>query len=379
MKVLVLPGWYPGKYTPENGNFFAEQVKCLRAGGVDAVILFADLDYRYFLDFSSFGHKRRYSLEDGIPTFRMSGSCLPKKSRFILKRWSKKYLLLYADYVQKKGKPDLIHAHTFWGGYIALLLFKKYGIPFIVTEHFTGILSKTISAWKKPIYKDIYQAASHVTVVSHALARELASQFDVNECLVIPNFIDVDIFRPANKPLNMSRFIGVGDLVLRKRFDLQIKAISELVKLGYEQVELVIVGGGNRQGELEKLVAELDVSSNVFFTGVITNENVARQMQQADFFLLTSSVETFGIVLVEALACGLPVISTNCQGPSDIVSKEVGLMIPKNDLNQLVSAMKKLLDNQCFFDMDYLRKYAVGRFSDTVVVESYKEIYHKCM
>ena len=192
MKVVVIPGWYPTINHPQNGNFIEEQVLELKAHGVDITVLFADFDYRYYTQFFA---QQTYTLEKGIPTFRRTGFGLPKKNKLILDYWAKKYVSLFDDYVSKFGAPDLIHAHAFWGGYSAMLLSRKYKIPFVITEHFTGILKNIIPIWQLSLYKTVYQSANKVIAVSEALSTALKNKFDVAHCEVIPNFINVERFQ----------------------------------------------------------------------------------------------------------------------------------------------------------------------------------------
>ncbi len=376
MKVVIIPGWYPTIHHPQSGNFIEDQVRELKKKGVDVSVLFVDFDYRYYAQIFA---KQTYSLEKDIPTFRRVGFGLPKKNKLILDNWAKKYVLLFDSYVLKFGTPDLIHAHTFWGGYSAMLLSRKYKIPFVVTEHFSGILNNKIPVWQVPLYKAVYQSAKLVIAVSEALATILKDKFGVSKCTVLPNFINVERFQYYDSKKSNSRFISVGDLIECKRFDIQIKAISELIKQGYLDVKLSIVGDGSLRNKLEKLTSALGLNKNITFTGPLTSKAVSQAMQAADFLLLSSDFETFGIVLIEALACGLPVISTKCQGPIDIVKEEVGILVEKNNILDMVNAMKKLLDTPSLFDRSKIRQYAVSKYSSTVIVKQLEQLYQEAI
>jgi len=372
LKILVVPGWYPSKFNPYNGDFVQEQARGIRKSGVDISVIYANLDYRYGV--VGFVKKRTFKVEDNVPVFRLDGFGWPKKNKWALDRWTKSFMTLYGDYVAQNGKPDILHAHSFWGGYVAMQLSQKHGVPYVYTEHFTGILQDNIPTWQLDLYAKVYSRARKVISVSHELSRKIKSKFGI-DCVVLPNFIDTQLFA-LKKMSNQKprRFIGVGDLVARKRFDLSIKAINLLRRDGCD-VELVIVGSGEKEVELKQLAHRLGCEQNIIFKGRLTFTQVAAELQAADIFLLSSDVETFGIVLVEAMSCGLPVVATDCYGSRDIVTKETGILVSRNDANRLAEAMSLMITGYAEYSTKKIRNYANQNFGFDSVIQRLKTLY----
>ena len=377
MKVLVIPGWYPGKYTPQNGNFYVEQVKYLKQAGVDIAVITADLDYRYYLHLDGFFRKKTFTIEDDIPTFRINGGAWPKINQFLLDRWTRQMIRLFDDYVKEFGQPDVIHAHNFWGGYVAMQLAKKEGISYVFTEVFSGILSGEWPSWQKRIYLNICQNSSAITAVSQGLADVIEQQFFYKECHVIPNFIDTDLFA-LKKRIEHKKFrlLGIGGLIQLKRFDLQLEAFAVLLKKGYN-IELLIIGSGTEKRKLDGMIKRLELKNYVSIVPVVEYNQVALEMQKADIFLLTSSTETFGIVVVEAMSVGTPVIATKTAGPSDILTPEMGILIPRNDADALAKAIEQMIVNYDSYKPKEIRAYAVKKYSKKVVTSQIIELYQK--
>ncbi len=374
MRVIVLPGWYPGKYTPANGNFFREQVRLLRQSGVEASVLFADLDFRYYLNGRFSRPQASFVVEEGVPVYRLSGGGLPKRHPLLLNRWARHYFRLFDAYVARRGRPDLFHGHTFWGGYIARQLSRRYGIPYVVTEHATKVLDGRYAPWQGQFYRDIYADATHVVAVSRPLAAAMETQFGVREVEVIPNYIDPDLFFPRERrPGGRARFVAVGDLIPRKRFDLLLEALHLFGPA--VRPELVIVGDGPLRGRLVRQVQARGLGDDVTFTGYLEPAAVAKQMQQADFLVSASDVETFGIVLAEAMACGLPVVATGSGGPSDVITPGTGLLVRPGDAGALSAGMKQLIEEDASYDRIQIREYAVSRFGKEAVLRRIIEVY----
>ncbi len=376
MKVLVIPGWYPGKYTPQNGNFYVEQVKYLHQAGVDVAVITADLDYRYYLHFDGFFRKRTFSVEDNVPIFRISGGGFPKINIFFLDLWSQKLYELYERYVAKFGKPDIIHAHNFWGGYVAMKLSQKEEIPYVFSEVFSGILSGDWPQWQKKIYVDICNNASEIIAVSRSLADVIEAKYYTRKCHIIPNFIDTDLFALKERKVLPEKFsfLGVGVLIPLKCFDLQLQAFAKIIEKGYD-AKLLIIGLGKERKRLGELIVELGLTNHVTIKPEVSYERVVKEMQRADVFLLTSHTETFGIVVIEAMSVGTPVIATQTAGPIDILTKESGILVPINDVKGLARAMESMMDNYQDFNPERIRAIAVEKYSKGVVTASIIKLY----
>ena len=227
------------------------------------------------------------------------------------------------------------------------------------------------------IYLNICQNSSAITAVSQGLADVIEQQFFYKECHVIPNFIDTDLFA-LKKRIEHKKFrlLGIGGLIQLKRFDLQLEAFAVLLKKGYN-IELLIIGSGTEKRKLDGMIKRLELKNYVSIVPEVEYNQVVLEMQKADILFLTSSTETFGIVVVEAMSVGTPVIATKTAGPSDILTPEMGILIPRNDADALAKAIEQMIVNYDSYKPKEIRAYAVKKYSKKVVTSQIIELYQK--
>lgn len=126
--------------------------------------------------------------------------------------------------------------------------------------------------------------------------------------------------------------------------------------------------------KLIALTKKLGVERQVRFLGELTRKQVKQEISESDAFVLSSEYETFGVVLVEALALGKPVIATKCGGPESIVISEVGYLVEKI-LKKLASALVAFVENKNKFDANFIREYCRSSFGEKAIVEKLEKIY----
>jgi glycosyltransferase involved in cell wall biosynthesis len=193
---------------------------------------------------------------------------------------------------------------------------------------------------------------------------------------VIPNIVHDNFFA---KPLRTTKnntfvFINVCLFTFKKRIDLLIQAFAKGFK-GNNSVRLHIGGDGEERQALERLVKDLGVIEQVRFVGRLSREQVVDEISAADAYVLSSQHETFGVVLIEALALGKPVIATRCGGPENIVTDRDGLLVPVDDVDALADAMQLLYANRTDYHADSLRQSCRERFSEEVVAQRLLGVY----
>jgi glycosyltransferase involved in cell wall biosynthesis len=142
---------------------------------------------------------------------------------------------------------------------------------------------------------------------------------------------------------------------------------------GNKDVRLKIGGDGISMSTLIEKAEELGVSDQVVFMGMLSRDEVLREMQLCDCFVLSSHYETFGVVLVEALACGKPVVATACGGPECIVNEKNGYLVPVKDIHALAKTMLKIKSQ--IFSSNEISKECQECFGEESVVAKIKEVY----
>lgn len=160
----------------------------------------------------------------------------------------------------------------------------------------------------------------------------------------------------------------------KKKVDLLINAFAKVFK-GQKDIRLKIGGDGSEKNNLIEQAEQLGVSKQIDFLGRLTRDQVKHEVLSADAFVLSSEYETFGVVLIEALALGKPIIATKCGGPESIISPEVGYLVEKNSIDDLARAMSDLFENYGQFESEEIREYCIQQFSEDAVIKKLETIY----
>lgn len=282
---------------------------------------------------------------------------------------------------------DLVHAHFVYPeGAVARRLSEEYGVPFLITEH---------APWTKQWFSRrrvreeslaAGRAAAALLPVSNSVARTMFGyEMDRARVRVIPVGVDVERFSlgaPGSRRVEQVLF--VGQVNLNKGIDILLRAMALLADRD-DPGQLTIVGGsyyrnGARQERrLRRLADSLRLGDRVRFAGPLPPDDVARLMRESALVVLPSRAESFGAVLVEALASGTPVVATRCGGPEDIVSEGDGVLVPPEDPTALADAISTVLREAGRFDARELRARATPRFSWHEVVAQTREEYVRAM
>lgn len=387
LHVLWLPSWYPTAEDRIKGNFFQEQAQALVKHGINLGVIYPEIrplkDLRPLLVLKNYFQKS-FQIESGVPIVRMHGwNCFPRMPQKQMEAWIQYAEQLMEEYVQRRGKPDLIHAHSvLWGGIAAQVLSEKFQIPFLITEHFTGIqklapLGVSLdTCWSRNYICTAYQKAAKILAVGETLKRVIENLVD-KDVTICPNFFDDRFFtlKSKNNPNAPFCYLNIGQLSPNKNQAMLLRAFKQV----YEQnknVRLEIGGSGRLKAELENQVQNLGLNQVVKFLGGISRSEVLEAMHRSDAFVLSSSIETFGIVVIEALATGLPVVSTICGGPEGIVNKENGILVPANDEKALYKAMKAI---QFKNYAQIAIRQSVEEYSQSVVVKKLIKQYQSIL
>lgn len=384
-KVVVLPSFYPMEHHYMRGNFFEEQTRLLLQRGSDIAVVFNENRSLASFSLKKLRHihfQKRFKVENNIPVLRrMSWNIIPTRYDLGKKIWINDAINLVHLYMKKYGRPDLFHVHcAFDAGSVAVHFKDKVGIPYIITEHSSFFLLADVSEEQRKRVVDIYNKAARVIVVSESFRKSLAAKldFDKNRIEVIPNFIDTDYFnRKADTNLQDIQgeriLFTVCHHTYNKRLDRLLQAF-QLITVAFPQWKLVIGGAGVETDRLKSLTGQLSLQQKVVFTGPLNKEQVRQYMNDADLFVLSSDVETFGVVLIEAMAMGLPIVATQCGGPSDIITEETGLLSERN-VESLANKLTQAMSNYGAYSKERIRAYAVQHFGGKAVTGKYMDIY----
>lgn len=369
MYILLIARGIPSKEYPMNGVFEFDQARALAREGVKVV--YAGLDLR------SIRRKRKWGLHretlDGVEVYNYSIPLgrVPRKILDSISIWALKKL--YKKIIENHGKPDIVHGH-FMVGYGAASLKDKYGVPLVITEHSSRINRDKIDRDLYQRAKLVYDKADAVIAVSPSLASRLNSKFSI-EAKYIPNIVDLKAFKYGERTKQESfNLVSVGNLVKNKRMELLVEAFYQAFG-GGNQVNLKIFGQGPEKSRLETMIRDYGLEPRVELMGLQTREDIARVHQSSDCFVLASESETFGLAFIEAMAMGLPVIGTRSGGPEEFINEENGLLIDVNNKDELIKAMKYMLENIAKYKREEISQEVHRKYSPRVIGRSLIDLY----
>lgn len=319
-------------------------------------------EVKIFTKKSKLRQERKITDEDVVelnPTFPLDLPILPPSGDETLK-------------VISSYNLDIVHAHhAFTATPLAGLAYaERLGIPRLLTNHsipagkHDGYFWETVGNLAYP-FRYYINKAEVIIAVSKAAANFISFFVDYVPIKIIPNGIDTNRFKPnfdkENKEL---KILFVSRLVHRKGPHLLVRAFKRVVKK-YDNVALVFVGSGYMRGTLEELAMSLNITEKVKFLGDVSDEILPQVYSESDIFVLPSlHAESFGLVLLEAMASGLPVVATSVGGIPEVLEDGKEGFLVKPDEKNIAEALIKLLE-----DKDLREK--MGKNGRKKVVENY--------
>ena len=286
-------------------------------------------------------------------------------------------------------KPDIIHAQHLWITPYAAL---KSGIPYVVIVHGTDLMGfKKDKRYHKYALEGANNATKIITI-SRQVHNDTLDLYKLSEekMKLNPNGFDDDMFRPKTITKNeitekfkIDKFPNklvsfVGKFTDFKGIDVLIKAARKVTD-EVPEVVFVLAGNGQLMPEMKQLAVELKLG-NIYFLGHQTQVDVASLYSAADVSVVPSRIEPFGLVAIEALGCGTPVVATNAGGLPDFVNNDVGQLIEMENVDALAKALiEELKNNTKLTKGKYAREYAVENYSWKKTLQNVIEIYKEAI
>jgi L-malate glycosyltransferase len=341
LKVLFITSWYPDSTNPIHGIFVREHAK--------AVQIYDDVTVLHLTGYDKKIHPLWHleqendpDLTRGITTYRLHSRklSLPGTS-FIAHLLG--VLATFRRLNLHTTRSILIHAHTYRAGLLSILLGNLYHLPVIITEHNSAFPRQLLRPSEILKARFAFENAQRVLPVSQALRKGIEQYHIRAKFTVIPNAVDFESFffepsKPANNP---PKCLFVGSLIPVKGVYYLLQAIAQLKNLPWT---LDLVGEGKERTNYQELSQSLGIDHRLAFHGYQSHEKVAEFMHQADLFILPSMWENMPCVLLEAQACGLPIVATNVGGIPEIVEPGSGWLVQPGDVVSLADTISQALD-----------------------------------
>ncbi len=366
-KVLYIPLWYPSnRREGVSGVFNREHVMAMKPYvGVTVLHFMTDerrkglhLDVRTFED-------------EGVPTYEITTglSPIPKTSIFT---WAYNLYRAIDRVIAHTGRPDVLHAqddNSWVVGYYA----RKHGIPYVISQHWTKIIGGRLNSVEKILYRKSFQNAA-VILPAHYNARiEYERMHFYGKIMWLPNVYNPKIFYSGDNHrelilLHASGFTG------QKRVPNIIQAFDIILKT-HPDAKLVLAGDGDLY-EIKALIKKLGIGQNIECRGFLSKAELAAEMRRAKGFVFPSSFETFGCVLMEAMACGTPVLTTRVGGiPGVVPDENYGILVEVGDVQAIAEGMTKMLEETHGLDTEMIQRRAQNLFSSEAVGKRLLDIY----
>lgn len=360
MRVMEVCQEFPNRFYPQLGTFIKQSIDSIASQNVDItvvspkplVIPFSAFPYHNFSKLPQIEKTEKYDIH--YPRYIYA---IPKKYLYSLTG------ILYAHFVSRyaikniKPKPDLIHAHfSYPDGFGMIWLAKRWNVPLVISA--LGTIERKVAYEGSHTSRQIIEAlnfADRILSVSEDLKLHIVNLgVNENKVIVVPNGVDTEKFKPRGKenarsllnlPLDKNIVLFVGSLRSIKGVDYLIEAAKDFVDTN---TELYMVGRDDGlKKSLMKTAQELKINDFVKFIGPVNHEDIPVWISASDILVLPSLSEGRPNVVLEALACEVPVVATDVGGiPELMINGETGYLVPAKNSTELSKKVNKLLEDE---------------------------------
>lgn len=372
MKVLFITPWYPHRYDAMSGLFVRKHAQAVARQGIEVGVLSI---YNSQCTMHNEIEDRVVEGVREVVIYTNKGGVWGEVQAMkqLWQYWHKHY-----------GKPDVVHLNVLTKqGLLAWWLKRKYGVPYVVMEHWSGYLPENgdyRGMMRKKMSEMIVRQASAVMPVSSKLMNAM-QQCGLRHAnwQIVPNVVD-DFFYNNDTTCRVRegkfRFLHVSCFDNKAKNTLAIVEAVERLSKQRNDFEMIMVGTGQDIFFTRSLADNYKLASRGFmrFTGEQTPQEVKAWMSASDCFVLFSNYETAAVVLEEAAACRLPIISTPVGVAEELIDETTGIIVPVKDVNSLVEAMSAMIDNAKKYDSIKIKERA-AKYSFDRVGHQLVEIY----
>lgn len=387
-KVLIVSHMYPREYNLAGGIFVHEQVKALRAQGIDARVVSGEPFWINTLNPKiikrALGIYLAQKIEaweehDGVPLIRFPyvvSSLLPFQTHAVSYTHG---LLQQAAWLHTDFPFELVHAHTaYTDGTAGRRLASRFGLPLVITEHTGPFSTLTRTGYLRRMTQKALNAADKVISVSSALLSDIRQQVRLSprvDAQVIANLVDTQLFRAQPKLSDgFIHLLWVGHFVPVKRVPLLLEAFAGAFRI-QPLLRLRLAGSGEGLEDARALVDSLGLTHVVEFAGHADRAQLVDYYRECDFLVISSESETFGVVAIEAMSCGRPVLTTRCGGPAEIVSHPALGKVVGMSVEALTEGMLAMTEQRANFNSKVIQKVAELKFSSASIAQEIAAVY----
>ncbi len=394
MNIFLIPSWYPSKENPTAGHFIKNQAIALGEYHQNARVIISlwgnegtKINFEHpgevFGRLLNYFQDKPYLKEVAPQVFEFNEPVLEWSARFLkgnIHSIIKANIQNFQKAQKKFGKIDLIHSHvSFPAGFVAMKLAEKFKLPYIITEHMGPFPLLPFRHNKKlmPLVIEPLKKADQVIAVSRKLQAELL-RYEIKSS-VVPNLIDEDYFTATSQKKHQNFiFFSLGDITEEKGFEDLLQAAALVLKKE-RNIQFRIGGKGKFLRKYQRMAVDLRIKEHITWLGHLSQKKVLKELHQCNAFILPSYHESFGMVFLEALASGRPVIATACGGPEDFVREDNGLLVEVGNVKMISQAMIKMKENIDHYNFRKIRQDILKKYSSKVVAQKLIKLYRSIL
>ena len=369
LHILFLCGWYPSSVLPQNGDFIKRHAEAVSSKHRVSVL---HIISKTGVSKTEIEVIKKGDLATYIAYIPPSSNPIIKLIRF----WN-----AYKNILKKIGSFDLVHLNKLYpfGGF-SLHLKKIKQLPYIISEHWTGYhlkAQKSLPWAERVLSKIITKNASFICPVSTDLKNSMLKSGLKGSYEIIPNVVDTHLFKPAKKTTKKFTITHISNLQDQHKNISGMLRVAKQLESSIPSFQWNFIGG--KKDPYNRLIEELNFKKNtIHFMDQLSHKKIPKQLTESDVFVLFSNYENLPCVILEAFACGIPVISTNVGGIQEFFPNDFGFLIEKNNENQLVEKILEIHHNP-ITKSNSMHKYANTNFSSEKICESFSELYLKAL
>jgi glycosyltransferase involved in cell wall biosynthesis len=369
LKVLFVPAWYPTKQQPWWGTFCREHARAAALYEDVAVLALSSRPQRWpTLHWTE-------TNDQGVPTFHATYGLSP------IPKTTLPFFLLHLRralrrVILKWGKPDIIHTQDTHAYYVMRAV-EHLKIPVVMSQHWTGFMTGAVT----PFLRHFNYAFAHAARVfpDNKFADVLYRQYGLTAQVTwLPNTIPTDTFWATPATPRKPWLLHASGFTWQKRFPDIVRAFAG-VRRDRPEAVLQVVGESIHRREREEFARRELPPDSFKFHGYLPKPQLADLMRQASGFVLPSEAENLPNVLIEAIACGCPVLTTRVGGITALVGENDGIFVDVGNIDQIAAGMHRLLEGTHGFDMDRESREVQAQYGHEAVGRILHEEYRKAV
>lgn len=387
LRVLVLTSVFPNASQPALGVFVRERVQRMsRSCDLRVVAAVPWFPGNRFIRGARWSNVPTIEDQEGLPVYHPRILSIPRYGKALDGVFYAASLMPFLLRLRRAFPFDLIDAHFVYpDGVAAIVLGKAFRVPVTITLR-GSIVRLSTYRWHRPQIRWALQRAARIIAVSQSL-KTVVTHLGIppERIRVIPNGVDSERFRRMDRtdarracglPLDRTILLSVGAVYAGKGHHLVVEALRRLVQR-WPDLLYVVVGdemhGDNYRLRLEQTIASYGLEPHVRFIGGRPHEDLPPWFAAADVFCLATRSEGWANVLLESIACGVPVVTTRVGGNAEIVRERIdGVLVPLGHISALASAIDEALTRS--WDRDAMATYARGHSWDRAAAAALEEL-----